>query len=173
MPSDCQEALGMESGDMPDNQLIASSEGEGTFNGEPFHYSAKYGRLNRRYWPMCWSPSESDENQWFQVHLGKYYTYVTRITTQGCPLSTEWTASYKLQYGNDGVNFQYYKERGQSEDKVKDTYNVLLNYICDPVIVSLLMINNYNNHNSLVVVALSSRFRVQTVIKACLDLLGF
>ena len=103
MPSECREALGMENGDMPDSQLSASSEGEGTFNGEPFHHSAKYGRLNRRYWPMCWSPSESDENQWFQVHLGKYY---------------------KLQYGNDGVNFQYYKERGQSEDKVKDTCNV-------------------------------------------------
>lgn len=124
MPSECREALGMENGDMPDSQLTASSEGEGTFNGEPFHHSAKYGRLNRRYWPMCWSPSESDENQWFQVHLGKYYTYVTRIATQGCPFSTEWTASYKLQYGNDGVNFQYYKERGQSEDKVKDTCNV-------------------------------------------------
>ena len=31
-------------------------------------------------------------------------------------------------------------------------------------IISLLMNNNYNNHNSLVVVCLSSRFRVQTVI---------
>ena len=112
---------------MPDSQLSASSEGEASFVGKKKkkkHLSAKYGRLNRSYWPVCWSPSESDENQWFQVHLGKYYTYVTRIATQGCLLSTYWTASYKLQYSNDGVNFQYYKERGQSEDKVKDTCNV-------------------------------------------------
>ena len=129
MPSECREALGMENGDMPDSQLSASSEAEANFYVDKKiikkHLSAKSGRLNRRVWPdVCWSPSESDENQWFQVHLGKYYTYVTRIATQGCPLSSDWTASYKLQYSNDGVNFQYYKERGQSEDKVKDTCNV-------------------------------------------------
>ena len=69
-------------------------------------------------------------------------------------------------YGNDGVNFQYYKERGQSEDKVKDTCNVHYYkiHLRSEVIVSLLMNNNYNNHNSLIVVSLSPRFRVQTMI---------
>ena len=97
----------MENGDMSDGQLNASSEGEGVFDGELFLYSAKNGRLNRRHWKMCWSPSTSDENQWFQVRLGQSSTFVTSIATQGCPFSTEWTASYKLQYGDDGVTFQY------------------------------------------------------------------
>ena len=115
----------MENGDMSDGQLNASSEGEGVFDGELFLYSAKNGRLNRRHWKMCWSPSTSDENQWFQVRLGQSSTFVTSIATQGCPFSTEWTASYKLQYGDDGVTFQYYKEKGQNKEKVNHTWNTI------------------------------------------------
>ena len=115
----------MENGDMSDGQLNASTEGEGIFDGELFLYSAKNGRLNRRNWKMCWSPSTSDGNQWFQLHLGQSNTFITSIATQGCPFSTEWTASYKLQYGDDGVHFQYYKERGQNKEKVNHSWNTV------------------------------------------------
>ena len=29
-----------------------------------------------------------------------------------------WVTKYNVQYSNDGVNFQYYKEQGHSADKV-------------------------------------------------------
>ena len=44
----------MESGDILDNQLSASSEGQWTLNGEPFLMSASYGRLNNDSLASCW-----------------------------------------------------------------------------------------------------------------------
>ncbi|KAL9950367.1 hypothetical protein ACROYT_G042855 [Oculina patagonica] len=44
---------------------------------------------------------------------------VKRVATQGQGYSdySEWVTSYKLQYSNDGVSFQYYREQGQTQDK--------------------------------------------------------
>jgi len=44
---------------------------------------------------------------------------VTRVATQGrYSVYNQWVTKYKLQYSDDGVNFQYYKEQGQTTDKV-------------------------------------------------------
>ncbi|CAH3158948.1 unnamed protein product, partial [Porites evermanni] len=115
--SECQQALGMESGDILDSQLSASSEGQWTLDGEPFLMSASNGRLNNDGLASCWESATNDEHQWLQVHLGEYYVNVTRIATQGCGREEEWVTSYKLQYSNDGVNFQYYMEKGQNTEK--------------------------------------------------------
>ena len=32
---------------------------------------------------------------------------------------SQWVKEYKLQYSDDGVNFQYYREQGQPTDEVK------------------------------------------------------
>ena len=113
----------MESGDILDSQLSASSEGQWTLDGEPFLMSASNGRLNNHDGlASCWESATNDEHQWLQVHLGEYYVNVTRIATQGCGREEEWVTSYKLQYSNDGVNFQYYMEKGQNTEKVSITY---------------------------------------------------
>ena len=36
----------------------------------------------------------------------------------------QWVTSYKLQYSDDGVNFQYCRGQGQNIDKVKTFYFV-------------------------------------------------
>ena len=61
--------------------------------------------------------AQNDVNQWLQVDLGNQYTKATRVATQGREYSSYRVTEYKLQYSNDGVNVQYYKE--QNTDKVK------------------------------------------------------
>lgn len=57
--------------------------------------------------------------EWLQVDL-RERTSVTRVAAQGrtCPYCCQWVSKYKLQYNDDGVTFQYYKEQGQITDKV-------------------------------------------------------
>lgn len=108
----------MESGAISDGQISASSE------WGPDH-AAEQGRLNFCHTASkmgAWSALTSDANQWLQVDLGTYYTKITRAATQGRNSSSaqyhQWITEYKLQYSNDGVNFNYYREQGQNADKV-------------------------------------------------------
>ncbi len=108
---DCKRALGMESGAISDGQIIASSE-----------YSiASNGRLHLQ--PTgenagCWAAGTIDLYQWLQVDLGSLNTIVTVVATQGRSDSNQWVTKYKLQYSNDGLNFQYYRT-----DTVRSTRN--------------------------------------------------
>ena len=64
-----------------------------------------------------WSALRNDLDQWLQVDLGGYTT-VTRVATQGRDAYNEWVTKYRLQYSDDGVMFQIYKEPGASFPKV-------------------------------------------------------
>ena len=83
---------------------------------------ATRGRLNNRYVGF-WSPdlNKQNEDQWLQVFFSNHPAIVKRIATQGSYMYEEWVTSYKLQYGDDGKIFQYYKEKGQNTDKVNNT----------------------------------------------------
>ena len=107
--SSCQEPLGMESGAITDRQISASSIWGG----------ASQGRLHSQTGGGAWLPAQNDVNQWLQVDLGNQHTKVTRVATQGGVFSSLQlgVTEYKLQYSNDGVNFQHYQE--QNTDKVK------------------------------------------------------
>ena len=133
MPSECQEALGMESGAISDSQLSASSA-----HAIEINHAAIQGRLNFQETSVkagAWVAAPNDFNQWLQVDLGNQFTKVSRVATQGRDYSSQWpwghhrqwVTKYKLQYSDDGVNFQYYREQGQSKEKVKIRYlgNVL------------------------------------------------
>ena len=114
-PLDCQEALGMENGTISDRQISASSQWTAD-------YAAIQGRLHFKAIPKnagSWSAGKNDLHQWLQVDLGSQYTKVTRVAIQGRNDYNQWVTKYKLQYSNDGVNFQYYREQRQIVDKVK------------------------------------------------------
>ncbi|KAL9989536.1 hypothetical protein ACROYT_G004098 [Oculina patagonica] len=108
----CQEALGMESGLIADGQISASSE-------YGFNVAAIQGRLNLKSNTKKggWEPASADVNQWLQIDLGKQNTRVTGVATQGRNDNYHRVTKYKLQYSNDAVTFQYYKEQGQSQNK--------------------------------------------------------
>ena len=77
-----------------------------------------------------WSARTNDANQWLQIDLGNQLTKVTRLASQGRNYNpswpygahSQWVTKYKVQYSNDGSNFQNYKEQGQSAEKVKTVY---------------------------------------------------
>ena len=119
---DCQEALGMENGAILDGQITASSQWDDNY--APFqgrlHFQATANKVG------SWSAASNDPSQWLQVDLGSQFAKVTRVSTQGrngC--CKQWVLSYKLQYGNDGVNFHCYREQGEIADKVM--LNFLMN----------------------------------------------
>ena len=110
----------MESRLIKDSQITASSQYDG-------NHAAIQGRLNflaGRVKQGGWSARYNNANQWIQVAL-RSYTKLTSIATQGRNgnIRSQWVTKYKLQYSEDGVNFHYYKEAGQSSPKVKPIKN--------------------------------------------------
>ena len=106
---ECQEALGMEKGAISDGQISASSQLDA--NHEP-----SQGRLNLK---GSWSAYANDAEQWLQIDLGSNPVTVTRVATQGSNLKSQWVINYTMNYSDDGVNFQLYKQQGQSQHKVR------------------------------------------------------
>lgn len=110
------QALGMESGAIPNSQLRASSQRN--------HASGpSRGRLNVKESNTlvgAWVSLSDNLNQWLQIDLGNHNTNFTHVATQGRnAFSTRWVTKYNLEFSDDGVNFQYYKEKRQVINKVK------------------------------------------------------
>jgi hypothetical protein len=100
-------ALGMQSGNIPNSRLKASSE----WNRD---WGPGYGRLHGS---KCWIARPSNTNQWLQIDF-KYRATVTEILTQGRRDANQWVRSYTVAYSDDGINFKAYRvDKGQ--DKVK------------------------------------------------------
>ena len=104
----------MQSGAISDGQISASSE----WNSK---HAALQGRLY--YKPNsgrtgAWSAKTNDVNQWLQIDLGGH-SRVTRVASQGRNAANQWVTKYKLQYGDDGQTFHYYRGEGETTDKVR------------------------------------------------------
>ena len=109
----------MESGAITDGQITASSQ----YNG---NHAAAQGRLHFNTTAGkagAWVVATRDNNQWLQIDLGSNNFTVTRVATQGRNghVNLQAVTKYNLQYSDDEVNFQYYKEQGQTKSKVKKT----------------------------------------------------
>ena len=105
----------MEDRRIANGQISASSE------WDPNH-AAIQGRLNfkqRGAKQGAWSARANNVNQWLQVDLGCHHTLVTRVATQGRNKFNQWVTRYMMQYSNDGIHFQYYREHGHPNYKVK------------------------------------------------------
>jgi len=103
----------MEDGTITEAQITASSRVDG-------NHSAVQARLNFKADGSkagAWSALTNNLNQWIQVDLGSY-TRVTRVATQGRNAYNEWVTKYRLQYSDDEVNFQFYKQLGERFAKV-------------------------------------------------------
>ena len=114
----------MESGAISDGQISASTTFSGTL-------APRCGRL---HWQGggcygSWSDAVGDTNQWLQVDFVNRYTTVTRVATQGRTVHNQWVTMYQLQYSNDGVEFQYYKEQGQTAIKVNSWLSLCFIFI--------------------------------------------
>ena len=116
----------MESGAIADSQITASSE----YN---VYHSPKRARLYTKetdeYSRGAWLSLTNDLNQWLQVDLGKI-TPLTHVATQG---RNKWSPAqmvtkYKLQFGDDGASFLFYKRRGESTDAVNRNISTIYSF---------------------------------------------
>ena len=104
----------MENGLISDEQITASSEWDGD-------HAAIQGRLRfqrKNSEAGSWVVRTANASQWLQVNLDSLNTIVTRVATQRREDIDEWVTNYNLEYGDDGVNFQYYREDGETAIKV-------------------------------------------------------
>ena len=103
----------MANGAILDGQITASTE------WNPVTHGAKLGRLFYMSASGGWIAGTNKVNQWIQLDLILQHK-VTRVATQGRgTYCCQWVTKYNLQHCTDGVNFQYYKEQGQTVSKVK------------------------------------------------------
>ncbi|XP_078367586.1 uncharacterized protein LOC144651502 isoform X2 [Oculina patagonica] len=107
----CPVPVGMESGAILDSQITASTVFSDYYSAHEarLHFKAEEGKGGG------WSPDQRDYNQWLQVDF-QQMTRVTRIATQGIKADFEWVTEYKLQYGDDGQTFTFYKRIGVNSD---------------------------------------------------------
>ena len=97
------------------------------------HYAAHQGRLNFQEVVEggvprksgSWSALINNQSQWLQVDLLREESVITSVATQGrnshphWGRHNQWVKSYKLQYSNNGVDFEYYKDARQNSAKVR------------------------------------------------------
>ena len=105
----------MENGAITDAQISASSHLD-------YNHAAIQGRLHFKqqgYKQGGWSARSNDLNQWLQVELASFTT-VAVVATQGrnSYRKAQWVKSFNVQYSDDGVIFQFYKETWNSSAKV-------------------------------------------------------
>nr|XP_058958801.1 uncharacterized protein LOC131785858 [Pocillopora verrucosa] len=111
---ECGRFLGMQSGEISDGQLSASSERD-----------SKHSATQSRLYVVnpdgvgSWAAAKNDTDQWLQVDLVILHTQVTRVATQGSNgHQREWVTKYNLQYGNDTERFYNYSVPGQNKTKI-------------------------------------------------------
>lgn len=108
---DCENpvALGMESREIPDSQITASSVWVDFY----YHrdHRAANGRLNfiaGNGRTGAWSSGSNDLNQWLQVDFQRP-TIITGVSTQGRQEQDQYVTKYTISFGDDGSLFYGYK----------------------------------------------------------------
>ena len=105
----------MESGAIADSHIQATSQWDSSH--APFRGRLRY--QGESFTAGSWSAGRNDLFQWLQIDLGSQYTKVTRVATQGRNGHSQWVTRYRLLYGNDGLNFQYYRDQGKPAEEVQ------------------------------------------------------
>ena len=111
-----------------DSQLSASSQWDR-------NHAPSQGKLNyqeSRTKSGAWAAAQNNDKQWLQVDLGSQKT-VRTLATQGRNYDphwpygphAQWVTNYKLQYSNDGLHFQHYKEQGAVKVKANILFIVV------------------------------------------------
>ena len=105
--------LGMESRAILDSWISATSEASSTFRPQ----LARLYQTNTFGGASGWCSYSNDYDQWLQVDLQEQ-TRVTGIATQGRGDYPQWVKNYKLQHGDDGHTFTFYRRIGDQSEAV-------------------------------------------------------
>ena len=100
----CAIPLGLENGQIPDKDIVASSQYNQYYGPE----RARLRKVSGGNFIGGWSPKSSNQGQWIYFDLGKN-TKVTRMALQGRDNANWWTTSYSLSYRVDGGSYESYQ----------------------------------------------------------------
>uniref|UniRef100_A0A2K6GJY3 Milk fat globule EGF and factor V/VIII domain containing n=1 Tax=Propithecus coquereli TaxID=379532 RepID=A0A2K6GJY3_PROCO len=134
--SECSVPLGMESGDIADSQISASSVYVGFMGLQ--RWGPELARLHRTGIVNAWTASNYDKNPWIQVNLLRK-TWVSGVVTQGASRvgTHEYLKAFKVAYSLDGHTFTFIQDTEKSGDKVfvgnVDNNGLKLNLFKSPV----------------------------------------
>ncbi|KAK2562119.1 Neuropilin-1 [Acropora cervicornis] len=105
----CGDALGVESGEIKDAQLSASSSWRGIRA-----FGAQQARLNNQQWPQGWSADVRDKNPWLKISLDVDHV-ITGIATQGhgSLVFSERVESYFVVWLDIRAGKVHYREDGK------------------------------------------------------------
>ncbi|XP_068677063.1 uncharacterized protein [Montipora foliosa] len=142
----CASALGMETKEIPDAQINASSQlDEDNAPGQARLHLKRIGDKQGG-----WSALTNDFNQWLLVDLGSL-TMVTRVATQGKNGFDQWVSRYRLQYSIDGAQYSYITKSANSSAQVfygnKDSETVVYGILTPPVLTRFIRILPVEWHN--------------------------
>ena len=99
---DCDDELGMQSKDIPDANITASSKL--TSNHSP--------ALARLYKKGAWCSAPNDDSPYLQIQLGEKKS-ITKIRTQGSSAEpSRWARKYQIKYFKDGKWVTYQNSDG-------------------------------------------------------------
>ncbi|KAL2085978.1 hypothetical protein ACEWY4_019298 [Coilia grayii] len=96
---DCFEPLGMESGEIPTEHIVATSQ-------YSISWSPERSRLNNA--ENAWTPAEDSVKEWIQVDLG-FLRFISAIGIQGAisqeTMKTYFVRSYKVEVSSNGEDW--------------------------------------------------------------------
>ncbi|XP_072902625.1 neuropilin-2-like isoform X1 [Hemitrygon akajei] len=163
----CNSPLGMESGQISNLQITASS------SYSLGNWEASQGRLNHQI--NGWTPNEDTTREWIQVDLG-LLKILTGIATQGAisvdTSKTYFVSSYKLEVSSNGEDWMTYRQGKNHKLFAANTdgNEVVLNTLTPPVVARFVRIRPQLWTNGI-----SMRFEVygcQITNVPCSDMLG-
>ena len=69
------------------------------------------------FYSGSWASHVNDRNQWIQVEFDRPFRVVA-IQTQGRSDVEQWVSSYKLSYGNDGIDWSGFHDNDGTEQVI-------------------------------------------------------
>ncbi|KAM4860376.1 coagulation factor V [Thomomys bottae] len=132
----CSTPLGMESGQIENKQITASSFKKSWWGN---YWEPSRARLNAQGRVNAWQAKANNNKQWLQIDLLKIKK-VTAIVTQGSKsLSSEmYVKSYSIQYSDQGVEWKPYRQKSSMVDKIfegnSNTKGHVKNFFKPPII---------------------------------------
>ncbi|XP_059198172.1 coagulation factor V [Centropristis striata] len=138
----CSVPLGLESSEIEDHRITASSTATSWYSGP---WRPSLARLNKQGTINAWQAKYGDMNQWLQVELPQVKK-ITGIVTQGAKsLGKEmYVSSYNVMHSHNGVHWSPYTDDESVTSKTffgnKDNNDHVRNYIYPPIFTRFIRI---------------------------------
>ena len=109
----CNRPMGMQSGRIKNNRIIASSE----MNAAHAAWLGRLNRARRGAYRGAWCSKHNNHNQWFKVDFGRAMK-ITKVATQGQQDYSQWVTRYMVSSSFDGVHWSAYRYKNSDRASI-------------------------------------------------------